>query len=70
MLRLRTGVPSFTADKEPRPTASDEQDARIGPAEPTTGDALRIAGGTRLKLSGAGELFLWDVPHVRDDAND
>jgi hypothetical protein len=34
------------------------------------GDAVRIAGVTRLNVSGAGEIVLWDVPRPPDGAND
>jgi quercetin 2,3-dioxygenase len=60
----------FAADGGIDVAAFDEHDAQVGSAVLTAGDAVRIAGVTRLKLSGAGEVVLWDVPRVRDDAND
>jgi quercetin 2,3-dioxygenase len=60
----------FAADGGFRVAAFDEHDAPIESAELSAGDAVRIAGVTRLKLSGAGEVVLWDVPRVRDGAND
>ena len=44
--------------------AFDRIDGQIGTVELTAGDAARIAGVTRVKLSGAGEVVLWDVPRV------
>ena len=60
----------FAADGGIEVAAFDEHDAPITSAELTAGDAARIAGVTRLKLSGAGEVVLWDVPRLRDGAND
>lgn len=60
----------FIADGGIDVAAFDEHDTQIGSAGLTAGDAVRIAGVTRLKLSGAGEVVLWDVPRVRDGAND
>jgi hypothetical protein len=60
----------FVADGGVEVAAFDVQNAAIDSAKLTAGDAIRLAGITRLKLSGAGEVVLWDVPRVRDDAND
>jgi quercetin 2,3-dioxygenase len=60
----------FAADGGINAGAFDVNDAQIGSAELAAGDAVRIGGVTRLKLSGAGEVVLWDVPRVRDGAND
>jgi hypothetical protein len=48
-----------------------ETDLAVGdPATLADGDAVRIAGVTRLDLSGSGEIVLWDVPRPPDGAND
>jgi quercetin 2,3-dioxygenase len=60
----------FAADGGIDVAACDSHNLPIGSAKLSAGDAVRIAGVTRLKLSGAGEVVLWDVPRVRDDAND
>jgi quercetin 2,3-dioxygenase len=60
----------FVADGEIGVAAFDEHNEPIASAELAAGDAVRIAGVTRLRLSGAGEVVLWDVPRVRDGAND
>lgn len=60
----------FAADGGIGLTAFDEPNTQIGSAELAEGDAVRIAGVTRLKLRGAGEVVLWDLPRVRDGAND
>ena len=54
----------FVADGGINVAAFDEHDALIQSDELSAGDAIRIAGVTRLKLSGAGEVVLWDVPNV------
>jgi redox-sensitive bicupin YhaK (pirin superfamily) len=58
----------FVADGDVAVAASDLENAEIGSTELTAGDAIRIAGVTRLKLSGTGEVVVWDLPPVRDDA--
>ena len=60
----------FAADGGIDVAAFDQHDLPVGSAKLSAGDAVRIAGVTRLKLSGAGEVVLWDVPRVRDGAND
>jgi quercetin 2,3-dioxygenase len=60
----------FAADGGIDVAAFDVRDAQIGSAQLAAGDAVRIAGITRLKLTGAGEVILWDVPRVKDGAND
>ena len=59
----------FVADGGIDVSAFDEHDKPIQSAKLSPGDAIRIAGVTRLKLSGAGEVVLWDVPPLRDAAN-
>lgn len=54
----------FVADGGIDVAAFDERDAAITSVQLNAGDAVRIAGVTRLKLSGAGEVVLWDVPRV------
>jgi quercetin 2,3-dioxygenase len=54
----------FAADGGIDVAAFDEHDAHIKSAAITTGDAIRIAGVTRLTLIGAGEVVLWDVPRL------
>jgi redox-sensitive bicupin YhaK (pirin superfamily) len=58
----------FAADGGFDVAAFNGQNALIKSATLTTGDAVRIAALTRLTLTGAGEVVLWDVPRVRDDA--
>jgi hypothetical protein len=49
----------------------DGHDAAVGtPASLADGDAVRIAGVTRLDVGGSGEIVLWDVPRPPDGAND
>jgi redox-sensitive bicupin YhaK (pirin superfamily) len=52
----------FAADGGIEAAAFDEHDAPIRSVELTAGDAVRIAGVTRLKLDGAAEVVLWDLP--------
>jgi quercetin 2,3-dioxygenase len=60
----------FVADGAVEAAAFDEHDTSIEPVALTGGDAVRIAGIARLKVTGTGEVVLWDLPRVRDDAND
>jgi len=60
----------FAADGGIDVAAFDADNAQIESTELNAGDAVRIAGVTRLRLRGAGEIVLWDVPRVRDGAND
>ncbi|MGA7356597.1 MAG: pirin family protein [Candidatus Cybelea sp.] len=60
----------FVADGDVEVAAFDPQNAAIDSTELTAGDAIRLAGVTRLKLSGVGEVVLWDLPRAADDAND
>jgi redox-sensitive bicupin YhaK (pirin superfamily) len=49
----------------------DDENTPVGvPASLADGDAVRIAGVTRLDVSGSGEIVLWDVPRPPDGAND
>jgi hypothetical protein len=49
----------------------DHTGAAVGtPAVLRDGDGVRIAGVTRLEVSGDGEVVLWDVPRPPDGAND
>jgi hypothetical protein len=54
----------FVADGGIDVAAYDEHDASIAAAQLNAGDAVRIADVTRLKLTGAGELVLWEVPRI------
>lgn len=54
----------FVADGGVDVGAYDVHDAAIKSVQLNTGDAVRIAGVTRLTLGGAGEIVLWDVPRV------
>ncbi len=54
----------FAADGGIDAAAFDEHDAPIRSVQLSAGDAVRIAGVTRLKLGGAGEVVLWDLPRV------
>jgi|SRR5579862_2397127 len=54
----------FVADGGIDVDAYDGFDTAIKSAQLNAGDAVRIAGVTRLKLTGAGEVVLWDVPRV------
>lgn len=60
----------FVADGDVEVTALDVENARFASTGLTAGDAIRLAGVTRLKLNGAGEVVLWDLPRVRENAND
>ena len=60
----------FVADGGIDAEASDEHDERSGSLSLSAGDGVRLAGITRLRLQGTGEAVLWDVPRLRDDAND
>jgi hypothetical protein len=61
----------FVADGVASAAGFDDGNAAVG-AEVLlgAGDGVRIAGVTRLTLSGAGEVVLWDVPRPPDGAND
>lgn len=54
----------FVADGGIEAAAYDEHDAVIERVALAAGDAVRIASITRLTVSGAGEVALWDVPQV------
>ena len=56
----------FAADGGIEAAAFDEHDTLIKSVELNAGDAVRIAGITRLKLGGAGEVVLWDLPRVTE----
>lgn len=56
----------FVADGGIDAEAFDEHDAALASASLTAGDAIRLAAITRLKLSGAGEIVLWDLPRLPD----
>jgi hypothetical protein len=61
----------FVADGAVSATGRDDADAPVGaPAALGAGDAVRIAGVTRLSVGGSGEIVLWDVPRPPDGAND
>jgi quercetin 2,3-dioxygenase len=60
----------FIADGRVDVAAFNEHDVQVKSAELTAGDAARIAGITRLNVGGAGEVVLWDLPRIRDGAND
>ena len=60
----------FVADGGIDAEAFNEHDERSGSLSLSAGDGVRLAGITRLRLQGTGEAVLWDVPRLRDDAND
>jgi len=61
----------FVASGAITAAAFDGSDVAVGtPAALGDGDAVRIAGVTRLEISGSGEIVLWDVPRPPDGAND
>ncbi len=61
----------FVASGSVAAAAFDGNDAAVGtPATLGDGDAVRIAGVTRLDISGSGEVVLWDVSRPPDGAND
>lgn len=60
----------FVADGGIDAKAFDEHDVGVASAPLTAGDAIRLAGVTRLKSTGAAEIVLWDLPRLRDGAND
>ena len=61
----------FVADGTLTASGFDGAAAPVGePAALGGGDAVRIAGVTRLDVSGSGEVVLWDVPRPPDGAND
>jgi quercetin 2,3-dioxygenase len=60
----------FIADGGANVSAFDDRNEAVASAELAAGDAVRLAGVTRLALSGAGEIVVWDLPRVRDGAND
>jgi redox-sensitive bicupin YhaK (pirin superfamily) len=61
----------FVADGVASAAGVDEGKAPVdGEVLLAAGDGVRIAGVSRLTLSGAGEVALWDVPRPPDDAND
>lgn len=60
----------FVADGGIDVAAFDEHDTPSGSVRLSGGDAIRLAGITRLILHGTGEAVLWDVPRLHDDAND
>lgn len=56
----------FVADGAATVSAFDDHDAQVATERLNTGDAIRIAGITRLSLKGTGEIVLWDVPRLPD----
>jgi quercetin 2,3-dioxygenase len=58
----------FLADGGIDVAAFNDHDERIAMEELSAGDAVRLAGITRLALKGAGEIVLWDVPLLREGA--
>jgi redox-sensitive bicupin YhaK (pirin superfamily) len=61
----------FVASGDIAAAAFDGSDVAVGaPATLGAGDGVRIAGVTRLDITGSGEVVLWDVPRPPDGAND
>jgi quercetin 2,3-dioxygenase len=60
----------FVADGGIDIASHDDHDNPIDSASLEAGDAIRLAGITRLILKGAGEVVLWDLPRLHDGAND
>jgi redox-sensitive bicupin YhaK (pirin superfamily) len=60
----------FIADGGIDVAAFNVNDGKIGVVDLAAGDAIRLAGITRLRLRGAGEVVLWDLPRLLDGAND
>jgi quercetin 2,3-dioxygenase len=60
----------FVADGGIDVAAFNDRDEQIAMEELKTGDAVRIAGITRLALRGAGEVVLWDLPRSPDAVKD
>jgi quercetin 2,3-dioxygenase len=60
----------FVADGGVDVIALDDDDIAVASASLSAGDAVRICGITRLSISGAGEVVLWDLPRIHDGAND
>ena len=61
----------FVAEGAISAAAFDGDDAPVGSETLLQeGDAVRIAGVTRLTVGGRGEIVLWDVPRPPDGAND
>jgi redox-sensitive bicupin YhaK (pirin superfamily) len=60
----------FVATGEVTATGSDINGVRVGMDDLLAGDAVRIAGVTKLSLAGSGEVVLWDLPRLPDAAND
>lgn len=57
----------FVADGEVDVAAFDERDAHIAGERLSAGDGVRIGGTTRLRLSGAAEVVLWDLPQLAQE---
>jgi redox-sensitive bicupin YhaK (pirin superfamily) len=60
----------FVAEGDVRAEGFGPDGSRVGTTELAAGDAVRIAGVTKLAALGSGEVVLWDVPRLPDDAND
>lgn len=60
----------FVAEGNVTAAGLEDDDAQFATAKLTTGDAVRIAGLSRLAVAGSGEVVLWDVPRPPDGAND
>jgi redox-sensitive bicupin YhaK (pirin superfamily) len=61
----------FIADGEVKATGFGDDDVAVSVAATLAGgDAIRMSDVTRLNLTGAGEIVLWDVPRVDIEAND
>ena len=60
----------FVAAGEVTAAGSDINGSRVGMDDLLAGDAVRIAGVTKLALAGSGEVVLWDLPRLPDGAND
>lgn len=54
----------FLADGGIDVIALNDRDEQIATDNLSAGDAIRLGGVTRLVLTGAGEVVLWDVPRL------
>jgi redox-sensitive bicupin YhaK (pirin superfamily) len=60
----------FLATGEVTAAGSDVNGSRVGMDDLVAGDAVRIAGVSKLAIAGSGEVVLWDLPRLPDAAND
>jgi quercetin 2,3-dioxygenase len=60
----------FVAEGEARVEGIDDAGVAVGSEKLAGGDAVRASNLTSVSVQGQGELVMWDVPRVPNEAND